>query len=272
MLIFWILGIMFDWHHINWLYSLSGLFVGILVGLTGVGGGSLMTPLLVLLFGVAPGTAVGTDLLYAAITKSGGVLVHGFHRTIDWRIVRRLATGSVPATILTIIVLSKLGVDNRHGGHDLISTSLGIALVLTAISLIFRKLILTKLAPLVDGLSDKSRLGITIALGFFLGVCVTVSSVGAGAIGVTILVLLYPSLPAVRIVGADIAHAVPLTLIAGAGHWFLGTVNWEILLSFVIGSVPGIMISSHLASRIPDRILRPLLAGTLAVVGLRLAI
>jgi uncharacterized membrane protein YfcA len=263
---------MLDWHQINWLYSLSGFFVGILVGLTGVGGGSLMTPLLVLLFGVAPGTAVGTDLLYAAITKSGGVLVHGFHRTIDWRIVRRLATGSVPATILTIFVLSRLGVDKGHGGHNLISTSLGIALVLTAISLVFRKRILTKLAPLVDGLSDKSRLGLTIALGFFLGVCVTISSVGAGAIGVTILVLLYPSLPAVRIVGADIAHAVPLTLIAGAGHWFLGTVNWEILLSLVIGSVPGIMISSHLASRIPDRILRPLLAGTLAVVGLRLAI
>lgn len=263
---------MFDWHHINWLYSLSGLFVGILVGLTGVGGGSLMTPLLVLLFGVAPGTAVGTDLLYAAITKSGGVVVHGFHKTIDWRIVRRLATGSVPATVLTIYMLSRIGIRTHNGGHDLISTTLGVALVLTAISLVFRKYILVKLAPHVDGLSDGHRRLVTIALGFVLGVFVSISSVGAGAIGVTILVLLYPTLPAVRIVGADIAHAVPLTLIAGAGHWWLGNVNWDILLSLVIGSVPGIMIASHFASRVPERILRPLLAGTLAVVGLRLAI
>jgi hypothetical protein len=263
---------MLDWHHINWLYSLSGFLVGILVGLTGVGGGSLMTPLLVLLFGMAPGTAVGTDLLYAAITKSSGVFVHGFHRTIDWRIVRRLATGSVPATILTIFALSRLGADNRHGGHGVISTTLGIALVLTAISIVFRRQILAKLAPFVDGLSDNKRLTLTIVLGFVLGVFVSISSVGAGAIGVTVLILLYPGLPAVRIVGADIAHAVPLTLIAGAGHWFLGNINWEILLSLVIGSVPGIMIASHLASRVPDRILRPLLAGTLVVVGLRLAI
>jgi uncharacterized membrane protein YfcA len=215
---------------------------------------------------------VGTDLLYAAITKSGGVVVHGFHKTIDWRIVRRLATGSVPATILTIYALSRIGIDSHHGGHDLISTALGIALVLTAISLVFRNYILANLAAFVDGLSDRSRLVVTIALGFILGVFVSISSVGAGAIGVTILILLYPTLPTVRIVGADIAHAVPLTLIAGAGHWWLGTVNWDILLSLIIGSLPGIMISSHLASRVPERILRPLLAGTLAVVGLRLAI
>jgi uncharacterized membrane protein YfcA len=262
---------MFDWHQINWLYSISGFFVGILVGLTGVGGGSLMTPLLVLLFGVAPATAVGTDLLYAAITKSGGVLVHGFHKTIDWRIVRRLATGSVPATAATIFVLARLGVDS-HAKHSLISTTLGVALVLTAISLVFRRAILARLAPVVDGLSDTKRLWATIILGVFLGVFVSISSVGAGAIGVTILLLLYPSLPIVRIVGADIAHAVPLTLIAGLGHWYLGSVNWVILVSLIIGSLPGIVIASHVASRVPDRVLRPLLAGTLAVVGFRLAI
>jgi uncharacterized membrane protein YfcA len=262
---------MFDWHQINWLYTVSGFFVGLLVGVTGVGGGSLMTPLLVLLFGVAPGTAVGTDLLYAAITKSGGVVVHGFHKTIDWRIVGRLATGSVPATAVTIFILGQLGVDS-HAKHSLISTTLGVALVLTAISLVFRRVILERLAPFVDSLSDTKRLWATILLGVLLGIFVSISSVGAGAIGVTILILLYPSLPIVRIVGADIAHAVPLTLIAGLGHWYLGSVNWVILVSLIIGSLPGIMIASHIASRVPDRVLRPLLAGTLAVVGLRLAI
>jgi uncharacterized membrane protein YfcA len=262
---------MFDWHQINWLYSASGFAVGVLVGLTGVGGGSLMTPLLVLLFGVSPATAVGTDLLYAAITKSGGVVVHGLHRTIDWRIVRRLASGSVPATALTIVMLSRLGIES-HGKHGLISTTLGIALVLTAVAIIFRKIMLVRLAPAIERLGDRRKFWLTIALGAFLGVFVSISSVGAGAIGVTVLLLLYPNLPTVRVVGADIAHAVPLTLIAGMGHWYIGSVNWAILVSLIIGSLPGIMISSHLASRVPDTFLRPLLAAVLAVVGVRLVI
>ncbi len=261
---------MFDWHQINWLYSLSGFAVGILVGLTGVGGGSLMTPLLVLVFGVSPATAVGTDLLYAAITKSGGMVVHNIHKTIDWKIVRRLATGSVPATALTIFVLSLYGV-NDHAKHNLISTVLGIALILTAIAIVFRKVLVTKLSPAIDNLGETGKLWLTIGLGVFLGVFVSISSVGAGAIGVTVLLLLYPKLPTVRIVGADIAHAVPLTLVAGMGHWYLGSVNWAVLVSLIIGSLPGIMIASHLASRAPERVLRPLMAATLAIVGLRLA-
>ena len=210
---------LFDVHHINWMYSLSGFIVGALVGLTGVGGGSLMTPLLVLLFGISPATAVGTDLLYAAITKSGGVLVHGFNKTIDWRIVGRLATGSVPATAVTIFILSRVGITG-HAQHSLISTILGIALVLTAASIIFRKALLGRLAPTMEAMSDTRRHALTIVLGLFLGVFVSISSVGAGAIGVTVLLLLYPRAPLLRIVGADIAHAVPLTLIAGLGHWY----------------------------------------------------
>ncbi len=262
---------MFDWHQINWLYSVSGFFVGMLVGLTGVGGGSLMTPLLVLLFGVAPATAVGTDLLYAAVTKSGGVVVHGWHRTIDWTIVRRLAAGSVPATALTILALSHVGSD-PHAKHSLISTTLGLALILTSVALIFRKWLLAALAPAVEKLDDRRKLWLTVALGALLGVFVSVSSVGAGAIGVTALLLLYPALPTVRIVGSDIAHAVPLTLVAGLGHWYLGSVDWAMLVSLVIGSLPGIVVASHLASRVPERVLRPLLAATLVVVGFRLAI
>jgi uncharacterized membrane protein YfcA len=257
-------------HQINWMYSVSGFVVGVLVGLTGVGGGSLMTPLLVLMFGVSPATAVGTDLLYAALTKSGGVVVHGLNKTIDWRIVRRLATGSVPATVLTIVALAHYGIVG-HAKHGLIPTTLGIALVLTAISIIFRKHILERMAPAVEGLSDPRLAVLTVLLGAFLGVFVSISSVGAGAIGVTVLLTLYPRAPLVRIVGADIAHAVPLTLIAGLGHWYLGSVDWAILGSLLVGSLPGIAIASQLASRAPDKVLRPIMATVLAIVGLRLA-
>jgi len=262
---------MFDWHDINFLYSISGFFVGGLVGFTGVGGGSLMTPLLVLLFGIAPSTAVGTDLLYASITKTSGTLVHGLHGTVDWRIVRRLALGSLPATVLTLFALKYFGA-KEHGVSGLITTVLGFALLLTAVSLIFRKWLLAYLSRFVDGLSDKQTFYITTALGAFLGVLVSISSVGAGAIGVTVLVLLYPQLPAARIVGSDIAHAVPLTLVAGIGHLFLGSIDWILLVSLLIGSLPGIAIGSYFAARVPDRILRPVLASTLAVAGARLIV
>ena len=256
--------------HIEWTYSLSGFIVGALVGLTGVGGGSLMTPILVLLFGVNPATAVGTDLLYAAVTKSGGVAVHGLNRTIDWRIVRRLALGSVPATALTIAILAHVGIKG-HAQHGLITTVLGLALVLTAAAILLRKLLLDRLAPVVEALPESRRAALTIALGLFLGVFVSISSVGAGAIGVTVLLTLYPRAPLVRVVGADIAHAVPLTLVAGLGHWYLGSVDWPVLGSLLVGSLPGIALASQFASRAPDKVLRPIMAAMLAIVGLRLA-
>jgi len=262
---------MFDWHNINLLYSVSGFFVGGLVGFTGVGGGALMTPLLVLLFGISPSTAVGTDLLYASITKTSGTLVHGLHGTVDWRIVRRLALGSIPATILTIVALKHFGAQ-EHGVSGLITSVLGFALILTALTLIFRKWLLSYLARFTGNLSDRQTLGITAGLGVFLGVLVSISSVGAGAIGVTVLVLLYPQLPAARIVGSDIAHAVPLTLVAGIGHLFLGSIDLNLLVSLLMGSLPGIAIGSHLAARVPDKVLRPVLASTLAITGARLIV
>ncbi len=256
---------------ISWAYVLSGFLVGALVGTTGVGGGSLMTPLLVLLFGINPTTAVGTDLLFACVTKTTGVAVHGFNKSVDWTIVRRLATGSVPATILTLLVLAHYGLSG-HGKHDVVSIALGIALVLTAVSLILRRQIIERLAPTLDKLSESRRISLTIALGFLLGIFVSISSVGAGAIGVTMLILLYPGLPVIRIVGSDIAHAVPLTFIAGVGHWLLGSTDLHLLGSLLIGSIPGIILSSLIANRLPERILRPVLATTLAIVGLRLAL
>jgi len=255
--------------HINPLYSLSGLAVGALVGFTGVGGGSLMTPLLVLLFGIHPATAVGTDLLYAGITKISGSIVHNINGAVDWRITRRLAMGSAPAAALTLLALWRFGADSASVSA-VITTLLGFALILTAITLIFRNWILSRVGHLLDEASDDRILWLTVALGVGLGVLVSISSVGAGAIGVTALIALYPKLPTVRIVGSDIAHAVPLTLIAGAGHWWIGSVDWSLLVSLLIGSIPGIAIGSHFASRVPDGVLRPMLAGTLALVGGRL--
>jgi uncharacterized membrane protein YfcA len=252
------------------LYSVSGFAVGLLVGLTGVGGGSLMTPLLVLVFGISPPTAVGTDLLYAAATKSAGTLVHGISKTVDWRVVGRLASGSIPATIVTLVLLAQLDLHGKPAAQ-LMSTVLGFMLFLTAGSLIFRRQLLELYAGRVGELSSRRTAFLTVTTGAILGVLVSLSSVGAGAVGVTALVLLYPKLPTARIVGSDIAHAVPLTLVAGLGHWLLGSVDWLLLTSLLVGSVPGIMLGSYLAARVPDLVLRPLLASALVLVGSKLA-
>ncbi|MDZ4252777.1 MAG: sulfite exporter TauE/SafE family protein [Sulfuritalea sp.] len=246
----------------------SGFVVGLLVGLTGVGGGSLMTPLLVLLFGFKPATAVGTDLLYAAITKSGGSWVHHRHGNIDWTITRRLALGSVPAAGLTLLALAQLGIKD-HGATGLISVVLGFALLLTALSLIFRQrlLNLAKRRSASANFAQRHVAGLTVAVGAIVGALVTISSVGAGALGVTALAFLYPQLATRRIVGSDIAHAVPLTLVAGLGHWWLGTVDVVLLVSLLIGSLPGITLGAHFAAKVPERALRGLLASVLLLVG-----
>ncbi len=253
-------------HLINPLYAISGLVIGMLVGFTGVGGGSLMTPLLVMAFGIHPATAVGTDLLYAAATKSVGTVVHGFGRTVDWGIVLRLAAGSVPATALTLLALSRMG-PTLDAGHGVITSVLGVALILTAAAILFRRIILEFFASRVRPLDPRRTTLFTVLLGAVLGVLVSLSSVGAGAIGVTVLLILYPKLPAAKLVGSDIAHAVPLTLLAGLGHWMMGSVNWALLASLLTGSIPGIIVGSLLSSRAPDRVLRPILASTLALVG-----
>ncbi len=251
------------------LYVLSGFAVGFLVGMTGVGGGSLMTPLLILLFHVHPVTAVGTDLIYASVTKTGGGLVHGFNKTIDWRIVRRLASGSLPASLLTLSALWLLHVDQAVYSA-LVTKVLGVALILTAAALLFRRRLLSTYSRRVGVLTDSQTRTFTILTGVVLGVMVTISSVGAGALGVTALLLLYPELPVVRIAASDIAHAVPLTLIAGMGHLATGGIDTGVLVSLLCGSLPGIMLASLFAPRLPDRALRIILAATLTVVAVRL--
>jgi uncharacterized membrane protein YfcA len=253
------------------LYSLSGFAVGLLVGLTGVGGGALMTPILILLFGIHPATAVGTDLLYAAATKTAGSLVHGYNRTVDWRVVRRLATGSVPMTVLTIWALSRVNITGA-AAREFISAVLTIALFITALTLVFRERIVGRYVARVGRLSSQRIAVLTVGVGAVLGVLVSITSVGAGAIGVTALILLYPQLPTARIVGSDIAHAVPLTLAAGIGHWWLGSINLDLLVPLLLGSVPGIVLGSYTAARVPETALRLLLAGTLIVVATKLSL
>jgi uncharacterized membrane protein YfcA len=246
--------------------ALSGFVVGIIVGLTGVGGGSLMTPILVLLFGIHPATAVGTDLLHAAITKAGGTYVHAKSGRVEWRITYLLAAGSLPAAIITLFCLHYF--TNGLGGSKIITTTLGAALMLTSVALIVR----TRLRRFSKAHRTEmaSHPAFTILTGAVLGVVVSLSSVGAGAIGVTALFILYSRLPASRIVASDLAHAVPLTLVAGLGYWLFGDVNWTLLGCLLVGSLPGIYLGSHLAGRVPEVILRFLLAAMLMLVGAKL--
>jgi uncharacterized protein len=248
------------------IYVASGFSVGLLVGMTGVGGGSLMTPLLILLFNIHPATAVGTDLLYAAATKAGGSVVHGWARSIHWPAVFRLASGSISASIVTLLFLWWLDLPTETV-RSLVNSVLCFALFLTATSLIFRKLVIDKLRARMERVDDVTIARATVLVGVLLGVLVSISSVGAGAVGVTALLLLYPQMPMVRIVGSDIAHAVPLTLVAGVVHWFLGSTDWQLLGVLLIGSLPGIAIGSYCAVRVPETALRLLLAAILFVVS-----
>ena len=258
-------------HAFQPIYAIAGFAIGMLVGMTGVGGGSLMTPVLILLFGIHPATAVGTDLLYAAVTKTAGSVVHGFNRTVDWAVVGRLAAGSVPMTVLTIVALSYVDI-NGAAARELIAGVLTVALFVTALTLIFRDKIIGRYAARISSLAPKRIAAITVGVGAVLGVLVSISSVGAGAIGVTAVILLYPKLPTARIVGSDIAHAVPLTLVAGIGHWFLGSINLDVLASLLLGSVPGILVGSYAAARIPEFALRIVLAAALLVVATKLSL
>jgi uncharacterized membrane protein YfcA len=225
-----------------------------------------MTPLLILLFGIHPSTAVGTDLLYAAATKTGGSLVHGLGRSIHWPAVIRLACGSLPASVATMLVMWQLNLDSSTQ-RTVVNLVLCFALLLTATSLIFRRSIMERYRKRLEHVDDKTTAIATVVTGAALGVLVSISSVGAGAVGVTALLLLYPRLPMATIVGSDIAHAVPLTLVAGIGHWALGSVDWALMGVLLIGSLPGIVIGSYCAVRVPETVLRLLLATVLILVA-----
>jgi uncharacterized membrane protein YfcA len=257
------------------LYAICGLIVGALVGLTGVGGGSLMTPILVLFFGLSPALAVGTDLVFSAGTKLVATASFGFSRRVDWRIVTRLAVGSVPSAAA---VLLWFWLDHRPPGvvDQLISRCLAVILVLAAVSLVLenslRRWGLKFTAAGFTG-AEHPKVALTIIAGALLGAGVTMTSVGAGALGVAALVSLYPlRLPSDRLVATDIAHAVPITAMAAAGHAVLGHVDLRALACLLVGSIPGVLMASRAAIRLPPRLMRILIAIMLAVVSERLLV
>lgn len=260
----------------DWLHAVAGLFVGVMVGLTGVGGGSLMAPILILLFGVSPTTAVGTDLWFASITKAVGGAVHHHHGGTDggpdYEVVKRLMMGSIPAALITLLFLSQMHIGQIKTG--VITGALGVVLIATAAATLMRGRFHRWAMARRVGTADRFtrwQPAMTVAAGALLGVMVTLTSVGAGAIGATLLLMLYPlRMKLQRLVATDIVHAVPLTLVAGLGHLWIGNVNPMLLVNLLAGSLPGIVIGSLLAAKASDRVLQPLLAAVLVVVGWRL--
>ena len=251
-------------------YIVSGFAVGLLVGMTGVGGGSLMTPLLTLLFGVPPSVAVGTDLAFASITKSAGTLTHRLRGTIRWDIVKRLCIGALPAAVVATLALKSFGTLSPEIGQ-IIRYSIAASVLLTVVALIFKGRMLAWInAHPEKQLQGNKLAAATIIAGAVLGVLVTVSSIGAGAIGATLLVMLYPRMTSAEVAGTDIAYAVPLTAIAALGHWWLGSIHWELLASLLVGSLPGITLGSWVARSVPEQFLRVLLAMTLTGVAVKL--
>ena len=255
-------------------FVFAGLCVGFIVGLTGVGGGSLMTPLLIFFFGVKPHLAIGTDLLFAAFTKLGGTVGLARQRVVPWRVVGQLSAGSIPAALVTLYVLHRVGPADPAVQH-VMTTTLGVALLLTAAATLYKAL-RGKQAPRAIAAADLERAtrarhwSLPLVFGALIGTLVTLTSVGAGAIGVTALMLLFPLLPLPRIIAADIAYAVPLTLVAGLGHASLGSVDWPLLAKLLAGSIPGIWLGSHFVHKTPDRVIRTLLSGLLAWAGTKL--
>ena len=251
-------------------YIVSGFAVGLLVGMTGVGGGSLMTPLLTLLFGVPPSVAVGTDLAFASITKTAGTFTHRLRGTVHWDIVKLLCIGALPAAVLATLALKHFGTLDAEIGQ-LIRYSIAGSVLLTVVALLFKGKMLAWInAKPERQLQGRALSSATIISGAILGTLVTISSIGAGAIGATLLVMLYPRLSSAEVAGTDIAYAVPLTAIAALGHWWLGSINWELLAMLLIGSVPGITLGSWVARAVPERFLRGLLAMTLTGVAAKL--
>jgi uncharacterized membrane protein YfcA len=258
-------------------YILTGGLVGLVIGLTGVGGGSLMTPILIIAFGINPVIAVGTDLLYAAITKCGGVIVHHSKQNVNWPIVRNLALGSIPACLLTLLIIRYYNI-STESYNIIISKTLSLMLMLTALVILFKNRLLKKFklkatVPISNPHQfDQLRIVLTVVSGIFLGIVVTISSVGAGALGTAILFILYPNLPAIKIIGTDLAHAVPLTAIAGLGHLSQQHVSLPLLLGLLAGGIPMVYIGSHLGKKLSDQILRAVIATMLFSLGLKLAL
>lgn len=251
----------------DWLAVVSGFGVGAIVGMTGVGGGSLMTPLLLTVFKLNPAVAIGTDLWFAAITKVSGSAAHHRHGNVDYKVAGLLLLGSIPASLATIGLMHYTGVTNAWAGT--LTLALGIALLLTAVTVAYRQMWHAVGVRLERWLPAERKAFFTVLSGLVLGVLVSLSSIGAGAIGATLILLLYPRMETRRLVGTDIAHAVPLTLVAGIGHATLGHVNWGLLAALLLGSIPGIWLGAQLTRKLPEQLVRALLCVALVTAGLK---
>jgi uncharacterized membrane protein YfcA len=251
----------------DWLAVVSGFGVGAIVGMTGVGGGSLMTPLLLTVFKLNPAVAIGTDLWFAAITKISGSAAHHRHGNVDYRITGLLLLGSIPASLATIGLMHYTGV--TKGWASALTLSLGVALLLTAVTVAYRQAWHAVGMRLERWLPEERKAVFTVLSGLILGVLVSLSSIGAGAIGATLILLLYPRMETRRLVGTDIAHAVPLTLVAGIGHATLGHVDWGLLGTLLLGSIPGIWLGAQLTRKLPEHLVRALLCVALVTAGLK---
>jgi len=255
-------------------YSFAGLVVGFIVGLTGIGGGALMTPILIVVFGIPPVTAVSTDLLYAAVTKFGGTFSYARKKLIEWKVVLLLLLGSIPGSLLTLGYLK--GLDGLEQIEHIMNMTLGVSLVLTSIAVFLRNKIRNQAMKWqhtsAASHAKKWRPAITVLMGILLGGLVTLSSVGAGALGTAILILLYPRMSMPTIVGSDLVHAVVLTSVAGAGHYGMGNVDLSLLLYLLIGSLPGVFVGSHLGTRLSPKIMQPIMGSILLAIGLRFVI
>ena len=245
----------------------SGFGIGAIIGMTGVGGGSLMTPLLIGVFKLNPAVAIGTDLWFAAATKSSGAWAHHRHGHVDYRITGLMLAGSIPAALATIALMHFTGI--TKGWASTLTFSLGIALLLTAVTVAYKQAWHAVGLRLERWLPESRKPALTVLCGLILGVLVSLSSIGAGAIGATLIMLIYPRLESHRVVGTDIAHAVPLTLVAGIGHATLGHVEWGLLASLLVGSLPGIWLGAQLTRSMPERIVRALLCLSLVTAGLK---
>jgi uncharacterized membrane protein YfcA len=256
----------------DWLYAVAGLGVGLMVGLTGVGGGALMTPILVLLFGISPATAIGTDLWFAALTKMAGGALHHSRGTVDWQVLRRLTLGSLPVALATLAWLHFSGASQLRSG--LLMNALGAVLLLTAVAMVFKKRTQAfglRLRGTAPDVFKAAQPALTVLAGAILGFLVTLTSIGAGALGAVMLVYLYPlRMTPARLVGTDIVHAIPLTIVAGTGHALLGNLQLDLLGLLLLGSVPGVLIGAHFSTRAPEGLIRPAIAVVLVAVGLKL--
>ena len=251
----------------DWIATASGFGIGAIIGMTGVGGGSLMTPLLISVFKLNPALAIGTDLWFAAATKGGGAWAHHRHGHVDYRITGLLLAGSIPAALATIGLMHVTGV--TLGWAQALTFSLGIALLITALVVAYRQTWQALGLRLERWLPERRKTALTVGAGVLLGVLVSLSSIGAGALGATLILLLYPRLPTQRLVGTDIAHAVPLTLVAAIGHATLGHVDWPLLAALLVGSLPGIWLGAQLTKSLPEHLVRALLCVSLVTAGLK---